>query len=154
MVREIEAPDTILVGHGAAMETPEEMPSTCSSTRPGTASGPVRPPSGCPSSAPCSTGQRRRVLQGAAVTRRGRGGLVSRTVVVLATLDTKGEETQYVRNQIGVPRRAGPPDRHRRGRGTADSAGCDARGSGARPGGTPLSALLEDPTREAAAARS
>jgi len=75
---------------------------------------------------------------------------VSRTVVVIATLDTKGEEAEYLRGQIEALGGAvtlidigvvGEPMI------TPDVS----REQVAAAGGTELSALLEDPTREAAA---
>jgi len=75
---------------------------------------------------------------------------VSRTVVVIATLDTKGEEAEYLRGQIEALGGAvtlidigvvGEPMI------TPDVS----REQVAAAGGTDLSALLEDPTRETAA---
>ena len=71
------------------------------------------------------------------------------TIAVLATLDTKGPEAQYLREQLAkLGSRALVIDMGVVGEPTA--AADVARGEVARLGGTPLDELLANPSREAA----
>jgi uncharacterized protein (UPF0261 family) len=76
--------------------------------------------------------------------------MTSKTVVVLATLDTKGREAQYLREQIeALGHRALVMDS-----GVVGTPACRAditRHEVASAGGTPLEKLLEHPDREVAA---
>jgi uncharacterized protein (UPF0261 family) len=76
--------------------------------------------------------------------------MTEKTIIILATLDTKGQEAQYIRDQIeGLGDKSLVIDV-----GVVGEAAARAditRAEVAEAGGTPLAELLEDPDREVAA---
>ena len=89
--------DIILVAHGAAMETPRGRAVHARPHHAATASGPARPPSACRSSAPS---RERRGRSPRCASRQPVGAHAARSIAVLATLDTKGQEAEFLREQL------------------------------------------------------
>ena len=76
---------------------------------------------------------------------------MTKVIAVLATLDTKGQEAEFLREQLEGARQPRAARRHRRAR-TRRRAADVTRAQVARAGGTTLAALQARPTREAVAA--
>ena len=139
-------PDLILIAHGAAMETPEEAQymldhTTCHGFWTGSSTEriPIE-------KAVAETAARFAALR---FSSRAEPLPMPRVIAVLATLDTKGQQAQYVKEQLealgsgalvvdlGVT-------------GTPSPRGDVTRDEVALAGGTPLGELLQGPSREAA----